>query len=106
LNNLPVLTFNGNNYLHVSFPNKYDQPCTVFVIWKTNSNAKQCLLDNQTDQYTFLDNTQGDGVRLWGGTGDVFYSKQNPFNFILTTGVYNFANSKLYENDILKKLVM
>lgn len=102
LNNLPVLTFDGNDFLCVNFGNEYTQPCTIFTIWKTNNNSQQTIIDNLTDQYTFLDNLRGLGVRLFAGN-EVSYTKVNPFDFILTTGVYNFTNSKLYENDILKK---
>ena len=102
LNNLPVLTFDGNDFLINNPGIIFNQPITVFAIWKTNSADMQTLIDNLAYPNHFLDNSKGLGIRLYA-LSEVSYSKLNPFDFILTTGVYNFTNSKLYENDILKK---
>ena len=105
LNNFPVLTFDGNDYL-ISNPGiVFAQPITVFTVWKTLSASEQTLIDNLAYPNHFLDNSRGTGVRMYA-LGEVSYLKSNPFDFILTTGIYNFNTSKLYENNILKKLVM
>ena len=56
LNNLPVLSFDGNDYLRVDFPSPYTQPCTIFTIWKTNASNEQTLIDNLAYPNHFLAN--------------------------------------------------
>jgi PKD repeat protein len=98
LNNQPVLQFNGsNNFLESNFSSNIPQPFTVFNLWSTLSGGQRIVLDNYTN--LILDINTGSNVRMFAGTA-VQYSKNSPFNFILTTAQYNQNNSILFENSI------
>ena len=104
LNNYPSVTFNGvNNFLQVNFGQAYNQPNSVFVIWKANS-APGVPFDNISSRHYLAINADSD-ITLNASsnpTTTVKYSKTLPMEYVINTCYYNGADSKLFENSVLK----
>lgn len=99
-NNRPIVNFNGSTkWMETLFSQTISQAYTVFAVWKTTSNVQSVFLDDRTN--VLIDNFNGGHVRMFAGNG-VFYTKTNPFDFIVTHAEFNGASSKLFENNTLK----
>ncbi len=100
LNNLPVLSFSGNQWLKAQFSNTISQPITSFAVWKTTESTNVACYCNYSSPLFDLQ-SYSNGIQIYTSSG-FGYSKPCPFDFIITTAIYNGNNSKLFENGILK----
>ena len=102
LNGKPVLRFDGNNdFIDSHFDETVEQPFVLFAVWKVSQTGRRVLIDNFFS--TILDFHDNDVRITASATAAVGYSKSAPFpNYILTTGLYNLASSKLFENGLNK----
>lgn len=110
LNGYPVLRFDGvNDYLQ-NTSLVIGQPTTFFIVHTQNviaSNKKSGVFDSKVygDPYTTRQLIDYNGIENWlgiyAGTSWLNYPKTAPFTQI-TTAVFNGANSKIYENGVLK----
>lgn len=96
------LDFDGtNDMLLVDFGQRTPQPNTYFIVWKTESNTSvQIPFASATQLNALL--TNNNQIFMNGGSGQSFYAKTNPFNYIISTCVFKGATSQLYENGVLK----
>ena len=100
LNGNPSIRFNGsNNFLESTFGETYAQPNSIFVLWKTNIGGSRVLLDDFSN--LILDINTGLNIRMFAGSA-IQYSKASPFDFLITTAIYNTSSSQLFENGQLK----
>ncbi len=99
----PIIRFDDTDRLKYQFTNEYLQPITTFVIWnKTNPTQPQNILDNYTTD-PFVLAYFSNGIGLYGSS-NFNYLKNETFNFILSTAIFNFTESKIYENSTLKSI--
>ncbi|MFN2396390.1 MAG: PKD domain-containing protein [Bacteroidales bacterium] len=100
INNYPSIHFNGtSDFMTVDFDQSYAHPNSFFVVWKTLSTGRRVILDDQTN--LMLDINLGNEIRLFAGAG-LSYTKESPFDFLITTAVFNEVNSKIFENSSIK----
>jgi hypothetical protein len=101
------ITFNGSTqYLAKSFGINYNIPLTVYLVWDiTGSGNVQAAFDNYNT--SGLQNTlgwgNGYGIALVGDA-IAYYPKSKPFNTLVSTGIFNGASSKIYENNVNQTL--
>jgi len=100
LNNLPVLSFTGNQFLKAQYPTSLSQPITSFAVWKTTQSANVVCYCNYSSSLFDLQ-SYSNGIQIYTSSG-IGYSKPCPFDFILSTAIYNGSSSKIFENGILK----
>jgi len=108
LNGKPVVRFDGNNDgLYNTSNFVYDQPNTLFVVWKNtvvSNSYYNIVFDGKNSRNALY--TYYNSLYYWAPPGsgiEASYSKPTPFSdFINTSCIYNGANSVLYENGILK----
>ncbi len=109
LNGKPIVRFDGvNDFLATSnFLVTASQPNTIFIVWNiaATGSAAQTALSG-------LNNTESNGIfhalatsrlNIFSGSS-VYYTKTAPFNHIITTAVYNGANSAMRENGVGRTL--
>jgi PKD repeat protein len=100
INNLPSIQFNGlNHFLMIEFDDIFPQPNSFFSVWRTNSSGQRVFLDDLTN--VMVDINNGDDIRIFAGVG-LQYTKQSPFDFLITTADFNTASSRIFENGLLK----
>ncbi|HOY32644.1 MAG TPA: PKD domain-containing protein [Bacteroidales bacterium] len=98
LNNLPVVYFNGNQYLTAFFNDTIIRPNTFFVVWKPDViQTTNIVFDGVESSFrnwygyntsnTYLNNTVTNSIV--------------PLQYNIATCIYNGANSSYYENSIL-----
>jgi hypothetical protein len=101
LSEYPVLKFDGtNDFFQIVFTEPFSSPISIFIVWRTYRYGQQVALDNLTS--LILDINAGNNVRIATGEGTIQYSKTSPFDFIVTSAVYNNEHSLIFENGILK----
>ncbi len=100
--NRSTVVFDGNSDLLVTnLQQSFPQPSTVFILWNINSATNVQIPFASWPNLNALLHSSGD-LYLNGGSFQPYYTKTIPFNFILSTCVFNGANSQLYENSVLK----
>lgn len=106
VNGIGVARFdNVNDMMVSSFGTTYNQPLTYFAIWKTFASGNYFLFDgiDATHRNIFYTYTAPSAqVGIFGNLSALGYDKTLPLSsYILTTGVFNGATSKIYENGVL-----
>ena len=107
LNNRPCLHFNGSSNFLTGLMDSSEHPLTIFCVWEKYNTSKAALFSNITalTHDTILVGNYGippNSTSLQGGSSNyVNYPKDNPFPYKLTTGVFNTALSRIYENGTL-----
>ncbi|MDD3878187.1 MAG: PKD domain-containing protein, partial [Bacteroidales bacterium] len=106
LSNKPSIQFNGNSTVLISlFNQSFPQPNTAFALWRINASTgfSQAAFDgNSSSQRHLLYNINNNITIGSDVTQTLGYSKPLPFNFLLSTVIYNSPQSKIYENGYLK----
>ena len=100
--NRSTVVFDGNlDLLVTNLQQSFPQPLTVFILWNINSATNvQIPFASWPNLNTLLH--ESGNLYLNGGSGQAYYAKTIPFSFILSTCVFNGANSQLFENSVLK----
>jgi PKD repeat protein len=108
LNGKPVVRFDGvNDNIKTDVGQIYAQPNNFFVLWRISGSTgtHQQLFDGLTTTernhlyWRINDNT----FRMTSGpTSVIVQTKTIPFDFILSTSIFNTSLSKYYENGIQK----
>ncbi|MFW5983029.1 MAG: hypothetical protein ACOCQ4_00895, partial [bacterium] len=103
LNNQPVIRFDGNNdFLMVDFEQEFVQPASIFVLWNCYDNSNNMIYDNITNSRFFLFRNNSGELRINAENVNLGYYLPDYDSYKITTGVYNYSNSSVYENGILK----
>lgn len=104
INNLPVIRFDGNNdNLRLFLTDTLHQPFTMFILWRVFEQKAQTVFDNINDPEVFVFGFPYNAfpwLRMYAGAPggySIMYSKEAPFNFIIST-LYFTTNAKLFEN--------
>lgn len=92
----------GAQWLKKQFTSFIVQPITLFTIWKTINNNLQVVISNyNTNDFNLQTIDGGMGIYMYANPA-LQYNRQVPFDFLLSSSVFNGINSKYYENGILK----
>jgi PKD repeat protein len=100
----PALRFDGiNDRLQLNFGGStLQQPITVFCLWNTSSyGATKTAFDGINAGNRLLLSTLDNNIRVFSGA-NLNYPKVHPFDFILTSVVFQQNNTLIYENSVLK----
>ena len=105
LNSKPVLRFN-NNYMEIDFGQSFTQPNTVFIIWNSIyatgetqpafdglTTSNRCMIVHSVAEPNSVSASAGNSVT---------YPKTAPFEYILSSAIFNGANGQLFENGNLQ----
>ncbi len=104
INELPVIRFNGENWMLADFDKVFHQPNFIFMVWKNqdgNLSTRRRMFHGAGD-HRILFQTHGGDVSSWGGSL-IGYTPSTPFDYFLFSSLlFNQGNSKIYENGNLK----
>jgi len=105
LGDKPVVGFDGStDFMTVELPETFEQPNTIFSLWNIESGPSSRGVpiggDIENSNQIYYRGDSQDLV-LWGKSM-MGYNKTAPFPFVLTAGVFDFSNSQIYENSVLK----
>lgn len=99
LNGNPVVRFDGtDDYLETtSFSSALSQPNTIFVVWQTNSTGTQFAIDGitTTDRNSIYQRS-GEIAFYAGSTQE--YTRDTPFDWLITTALFDGSGSEIWEN--------
>ncbi|MDD3878243.1 MAG: PKD domain-containing protein [Bacteroidales bacterium] len=100
----PVVRFDGiDDWLYAGFGQGFAQGNSFFVVWRisdTTGTTQNCYSSsNITGRHDLKWNNNS--VNMYAGN-QIGYTKPIPFDFIITSAIYNGANSKIFENGLLK----
>src|SRR5690606_7272423 len=101
IGDLPVMRFDGNDFMQRVYGTSYSNPGTVFIIYKTESSANQYVFDG-TNSFNGIRLRNGNSVQGLVNGVAIGYAKSQPFDFILNTFVINGTSSQMWENSELK----
>ena len=101
INNLPVLRFDGGDRMISEQNTIFNQPNTLFIIWKMSNASTAFAFDGKTVTGSNSIFWSSDEVRLWASPR-IQYAKTAPFDYILNSGILNSSNSSLFENGVLQ----
>ncbi|MDD2635203.1 MAG: hypothetical protein PHW82_06850, partial [Bacteroidales bacterium] len=105
-NNLPIVSFDGiNDNLFLDLIDSRTTPISIFILWKNtkNSGTSPPIYCNHGADILRLRSQLGGSLSIDANTSSVVYSKDQLFsNFIITTGYFDEANSKIWENGTFK----
>lgn len=99
LNGYPVLRFNESNWLKCQYPTTINQPITIFALWRKSNAGNYACFCNYSSSYFDLQ-SNGTGVQIHAGV-TLGYTKTSPFDFILSSSIFNSTASKIFENGAL-----
>ncbi len=109
LNNFPTVNFDGiDDFMEVDFGIEFEQPNTIFIVFNSENtpNTAAGVLDGITDHGIMFtlssDNTLATISNNSTTSNQLKYDKTFPFDFILSTIIYNGSNSILLENGEVK----
>lgn len=101
-----------NNALDCIFPSLYSQPNTIITVWNLDANSTQTspIVYDRVDIYVNFSARNilywsSNNISILGNTNVVAYAKTRPFSLICTTVEHNGANTKVFENTVLKNTV-
>lgn len=99
-----TIQFDGiDNILLVDFGTLTPQANTYFIVWKTNGTTPIQIAFASSPKLNAL-LTNNNQLFLNGGTGQSYYSEPLPFNYIISSCIFNGNQSKLYRNGVLKNI--
>jgi len=79
------------------------QPNTIFLLWKRISGGTTYNFGVSGYSLQGRNDISSSAGNIYGYSGTILpYSKTVPFDFTLTTGVFNGANTQIYDNGLLK----
>src|SRR5690554_4733986 len=96
-----IVRFDGNDFMVSNFGTSYSNPGTIFILYKTISNANQYLFDG-LNSFNSLQLRNGNTVQAYVDGSLISYSKIYPSDLTINTLVINTNNSLLLENSIIK----
>ncbi|MEZ4978860.1 MAG: PKD domain-containing protein [Chitinophagales bacterium] len=97
-----TIQFDGiDNILLVDFGTLTPQANTYFIVWKTNGTTPIQIAFGSFPKLNAL-LTNNNQLFLNAGTGQSYYNEPLPFNYIISSCVFNGTQSKLYRNGVLK----
>ncbi len=101
LNNLPVVRFDGvDDYFKTApFASNLFSPLTVYLVWANPSKDFYILFDGIDEAYRIVMYDNYHQITIYENAA-LSYSQNPPFT-IISTAIFNQANSKLYENGLL-----
>jgi len=104
INGKPALQF-INKYLELDFLQNFSQPNTIFVVWNSitaTSETQPCFDAISSSNRCQLSHSVSDpnSIGLSAGSS-ITYPKQVPFEFIVSSAIFNGSNGMLFENGIL-----
>lgn len=97
---------NNFNFLDCTLSQTYTQAFEIFIVWNVDSNSTRSYpyvydsinATNRVALYWFGNNIGALSPTVVSNA----YPKTRPFNLMVSDTIYNGANTKLYENNILK----
>ena len=101
--NSPVLRFDGtDDCVNVDFSESFDQPKTIFILWRPNVGKSQNIFDGITadERMTLYYSYTSRNLRLFAGV-NYYYDKDSVFDYTLNTFAVNGESSQYYENSAL-----
>jgi hypothetical protein len=109
LNGKPVISFDGiDDFMTVNFGQTFEQPNTFFIVFssETAPNSAAGIFDGITDHgAVFTISSDNTLVAISSNSttiNQIKYNKTSPFNYILSSIIYNNTNSVLLENGVVK----
>lgn len=100
--NKSTIRFDGSSdFLRGNFTDTIKPPYSIFVMWNLNVSKLAYCFDGVFPDPTNSLSTSPPYLR-YQATSYLFYTQNMPFNFILTSLKINGANSKIYQNSVLK----
>lgn len=105
LNGKPVVSFDGvDDFLRSDSANSPLAEISLFMVWKTRSGAIQNVIDGfpGSGRKRVYYTTSGNNSLVFNAGELVQYQKEAPFDYIISTCIYNGANSSAFENGVLQ----
>ncbi|MDD4236683.1 MAG: PKD domain-containing protein, partial [Bacteroidales bacterium] len=102
LQELPVIRFDGNDFLSIFMGEPIEQPVTLFVVWKlSGNNLAQYIISGSFSLHRNVNN-----IYLRAGSPvnstSPNYTRSFPSSYVVTSGIINSSVSTIYENGLIK----
>ena len=102
-NGNPILRGDGTKWASGSFGKTFAQPNTYYIVWKNTGETN--VVSIVFNQIHYIAHGSDSKVWVYPGAGaiSVVYSKTSPYaQHIITTGIFNGANGKVFEDGVEK----
>src|SRR5690554_4385969 len=96
-----IIRFDGGDFMTSAFGSNYNNPGTIFILYKTVSSANQYLFDGLTS-FNSMSLRNGNTVQAYIDGSLISYNKTYPSGFTINALVINISNSMLKENGVIK----
>lgn len=97
-----TIRFDGSSdFMRGNFTDTIKPPYSIFVMWNLTESKTAFCFDGVSSDPTNNLSTSSPYLR-YQATSYLFYTQNMPFTFMLTSLKINGANSKIYQNSVLK----
>jgi len=100
----PVIRFDGvNDWLYASFGQGFAQGNSFFAVWRISGTTGATQVCYSSSNISGRHDLKWDNnvLNIYAGN-NVGYNKAIPFNYTISSVIYNQSNSRIYENGLLK----
>jgi len=105
LNGKPVVSFDGiDDFLRSESANSPLAEISLFMVWKTRSGAIQNVIDGipGSGRKRVYYTTSGGNSLAFNAGQVVQYQKEAPFDYLISTCIYDGENSSAFDNGVLQ----